>query len=159
MYNVPEDSLDNISTNLVCPNCGTELERFVDIGLEDIGDRIINEHISKAKAKYGKKINDFVNTIKRYPTLALSQPLVKNIKKEIANRVISTCTIRGTYFRARTLSNSKVLNSEDFLAPPLGKSQEGRFNHAGQNHFYIADCEEVAINECISDISCILTLL
>lgn len=149
-YKLEEGSRDQIIQKLTCPNCGNELERYCEIGLEDPDDKEINAHIDAAIKKYGKKIDDFKKITDHHPTLALQSSLAKNILKEIKNGKIKTCSIDGYYFRARTLSDSKVFTSDDFLAPPLGKSQEGRFNHAGQNHFYIADHEETAINECLS---------
>lgn len=148
-YRVSEKSKDKIIEYLTCPYCGTELERYAEIGLEDIGDRQIKFHLKEANQKYGKTIEEFHTNIKKYPTLALQSPLAKKIFKEIKAKNLPTCSIDGKWFRARTLSNSKILNRDDFLAPPVGKPQEGRFNHSGQSHFYIADSEETSIAECL----------
>ncbi len=59
------------------------------------------------------------------------------------------CTIDGVFYRARKVTTPDVLKSDDFLAPPIGLSQEGRFNHSGQSYFYIADSKETAIYEVI----------
>lgn len=151
-HKVPEKSIDKIVAHLSCPYCGTELnDRYDEIGLEDIGDIMINSHLNEAKKKYGKSINEFHQNIKNYPTLALQSSLAKKIFKEIKDKKLPTCSIEGQWFRARTLSDSKVLTAKDFLAPPIGKPQEGRFNHSGQSHFYIADSEETSIAECLPE--------
>lgn len=148
-HKVPEKSIDKIVEYLHCPYCGTDLDRYDEIGLEDLADQIINSHLKEANKKYGKSINQFHENIKRFPTLALQSTLAKKIFKEIKEKHLATCSIKGKWFRARILSDSKVLEAEDFLAPPIGKPQEGRFNHSGQSHFYIANSEKTSIAECI----------
>lgn len=148
-YEVKEESKDRIVKHLFCPNCGTELSRGDRIGLEDKYDKEIKKHLKEAEAKYGKHIEQLSKGIKQFPTLALNFPLAKNILKEIKNNELPVCSVQGDFYRARKIMNSKVFELKDFLAPPLGKSEEGRFNHAGQSHFYISEEKSTAIAECI----------
>lgn len=149
-HNVKENMRDRlIQYGLHCKYCGTELNRYDEIGLEDKFDKEINKHLKDAKRKYGKRINELNRSIKCYPTLALSFPLAKSINKEIKEKKMPVCSIEGDYYRVRKVSKPDVLNSEDFLAPPIGMPQEGRFNHSGQSHFYIANSKNTAISEVI----------
>lgn len=150
-FNVSEKLRDKIVVHLSCQNCGTQLYRWDEVGLEDKYDREIGIYVEKAKKKFGKKIQAFKDGINKFPTLSLQYSLAKIIYKELKNRILPTCYVEGIFFRARKVNNQDVLKSEDFLAPPIGKSEEGRFNHAGQSHFYLAERKETAIYECILD--------
>jgi hypothetical protein len=146
-YEIKESLRDKISEYLYCPNCGTDLNRYDEIGLEEKYDIEIKGHLKEAKKKYGKRISKLSQSIKKYPTLALTLPLGKSIYKEIKSLTLPRCKVEGDFFRARKISDSRIMSNEDFLAPPIGKSEEGRFNHSGQSHFYISDDKETAIYE------------
>lgn len=148
---VEEDLRDKITKDLYCPYCGTELNRYDEIGLESRFDKEIRIYVEKAEKKYGKRIKDLQNGIRQYPQLALRFPLARTILNEIGEKAMPVCSIEGEHYRARKVSNAKVLRSTDFFAPPVGLSEEGRFNHAGQSHFYLADDKETAISEIIYD--------
>jgi RES domain. len=150
-FEVKEEIRDKIVDHLSCPHCGTSLNRGDEVGIESPYDKEINNHVAQAKKKYGKKISEFKDGLKRYPTLALQYSLAKEIFKEIKDSKLPCCTISGTFFRARKVANHEVLQSEDFLNPPIGKSEEGRFNHSGQSHFYLAKRKDTAIYECLQD--------
>jgi hypothetical protein len=55
------------------------------------------------------------------------------------------------FYRGRLSANSNILNSDDFLNAPIGKSSEGRFNHNGQSHLYLCDVKEGAMLEVVSE--------
>jgi RES domain-containing protein len=148
-FEVSEELRDKIVSHLGCKNCGTPLNRGDEIGLEDKFDREVTIHVNEANKKYGKKIKEFRYGIEKFPTLALQYSLAKDIFKEIREKCLPTCSVEGIYFRARKVINPDVLETKDFLPPPIGKSEEGRFNHAGQSHFYLSEKKETAINECL----------
>ncbi|MBI1225158.1 MAG: RES domain-containing protein [Bacteroidetes bacterium] len=150
-FKVEKKSREKIIQHLICPNCGTEVELGYDIGLEDRFDKEIRVHLSNAERKYGKKIERLSNGIRSHPTIALSFPLAKSILREIKNRKLPCCSIQGDFYRSRKITSPDIFSLEDFLSPPTGKSDEGRFNHSGQSHLYIAEDQETAIIESLGD--------
>ena len=146
-HKINENLRDKISAHLNCPSCGSDLNRYDEIGLEEKYDKEIKKHLKEAKRKYAKRINKLSLNIKKYPTLSLTLPLGKSIYTEIKSLKLPKCQVDGKFFRARKISDSRIMSNDDFLAPPIGKPEEGRFNHSGQSHFYISDDKETAIHE------------
>ncbi len=151
-YNVKEELRDDLANNLVCLNCGTELARYDEIGLEETNNIEIKVHLKKARSKYLKRIQRLSLGIRQYPTLALSMPLGKLIYSEIKKSKLPNTSIEGVFFRSRNIEGPNVLSANDFSSPPLGVSKEGRFNHSGQSHFYLSKYEDTAILEGVSSV-------
>jgi hypothetical protein len=150
-FEIPENKRDVIASSLHCLYCGTELQRFDSVGLENKFDEEIRRFIDLAIKTYGNKIIELENLLKQFPTLALQSSLAKRIQKEIRENKLETCSLSGLFYRARKIVSSDILKPKDFLAPPQGKSEEGRFNHSGQSHLYISSDKETAISECIGE--------
>ncbi len=146
-YEVDEDTREKLIVDLQCLNCGNDIARYDDIGLEEDFEAEKEEKLKQINDQYKEKIQEMESGIKSFPLLALTFPLAQEIFDEISKNKIPYCSISGIFYRTRIPDGSKVLDEEGMLAPPLGKSTEGRFNHAGQNHLYISENKETAIRE------------
>lgn len=110
-YNVNEIRRNKfVKYGLHCNYCGTSIDRYDEIGLEDSYEKEISIHVKKANQKYGKQINELKSEIKNFPTLAYKLPLAKSIYKEIENKTLPICSVEGTFFRARKVDSPDVLN-------------------------------------------------
>lgn len=151
-YNVPEKYWQNILSHLGCPYCGSEsFELGTGIGTETSYEKSINKHIASAQKLYGKEVKKLEQDLENYPLLVLNNKLAKKIHKELMQKTLPVCSVKGIFFRARKVDSSEVYSSDKMYNPPKGKSTEGRFNHAGQSHLYLASTEEVAIKEVINE--------
>jgi hypothetical protein len=149
---VPEKFWDKITKHLYCPYCGnTNLDLSIDVGLRSKYDIEVDKHYDEAKLLYGRDVKEFEDLLESYPLLAFQNNLAKRIYKEIKERKLPTISIKGKFYRARKVENSEVIKSNKMYNPPLGKPQEGRFNHSGQSHLYLANDKETAIREVVSD--------
>jgi hypothetical protein len=147
--NIPEDEelRNKIAMNLVCPECGTELEMGYNVGTKEKYLTAIEKHLNLAKRKFGKALKELNDTLIKYPTLGLKHPIGRKILKEILEKKFDTCTEEGIYYRARRSDSDKIFTSKDMLIPSLGIPNEGRFNHSGQNHFYLSKYKETCLFE------------
>lgn len=149
-FELPEKSQDKIIAHLSCPSCGnSSFELASNIGLETLYEREINSHVSKAGKVFKNEIKDFEDFIQEYPLLASQHKVGRKILKEIDKKTLPVVKIKGTFFRARGAESSKIVDSNEMFAAPKGKSFEGRFNHSGQSHLYLASSKNTAISEIV----------
>ncbi len=107
----------------------------------------VREHIRRAKERYGIGIVRLEKLLLRAPMLAMTDPLAKKIKKEMEAKSVRRIELSGSFYRARPAENGKSFTAREMTAPPLGWPNEGRFNHAGQNHLYLSTDEPTCIRE------------
>ena len=145
---IPEKYWENILPHLYCPNCGTSyFDIWSDVGMRTKYEKELSDHESKAKKIYGKHVVRLEEHLQNYPMLAYQNKFAQKIYKEIRDKNLPTATAQGIYYRARKASNSKILSIAQMLNAPLGKSHEGRFNHSGQSHLYLAREKRTALIE------------
>jgi hypothetical protein len=150
--NVPEKSRDNIMAHLRCPFCGfADFDNSHEVGVKTHYELKQEQHVFIAKKKHGVAIEKLEERLRAHPLLVLEDPMAKKILKEIKNRALPTTEVVGEFYRARKVEDAKVYGSEEMKAPSLGLTNEGRFNHAGQSHLYLAEKEATAIEEVQSD--------
>lgn len=149
---VPERYHDKIVEYIVCPSCGfADFDFSVDVGVKTKFEKEVDSHMDKVTSLYGSDVKKFEELLESFPLLAYTNKFGKRINREIRDKKLPTTTIEGDFFRARRVEGSEVLLTQKMYNPPIGKSQEGRFNHAGQSHLYLANDKETAIREVISD--------
>lgn len=149
---VPEESMENIISHLYCPNCNNESFYLgSDVGLKTEYEKEVDAHVSKGEKLYGKEVKKFVKFIEKAPLLAYKHKFAKKIFKEIKDKKFPTTSVKGEFFRVREVTTGKIFSLEDMINPPLGKSNEGRFNHAGQSHLYLSNDRNTAIKEVVSE--------
>jgi hypothetical protein len=107
----------------------------------------VQQHIRKAKDKYGKSIIELEKLLLRAPMLAMTDPLAKKIKREMEARSVRRIELKGVFYRARPVEKGHIFSTREMTAPPLGWPNEGRFNHSGQNHLYLSTDEETCVKE------------
>ncbi|WP_439484312.1 RES family NAD+ phosphorylase [Cyclobacterium plantarum] len=150
--NVPEQYWDNIMEHLHCPNCGLDgFELGLDVGTKTKFEKEVDEHLDKVDSLYGTQVQEFEKLIEQFPMLGHTHKFGKRIFKELEKELLPTVEIHGNYYRARKVTSSEVLSIDKMYNPPTGKPQEGRFNHSGQSHLYLANSKETAIKEVVND--------
>ena len=86
----------------------------------------------------------------------MAYPLGRRLHQLIESRQFPGCSIHGSFFRARLVRTSDVLDSEALAAPIRGVSPGHRFSHAGQRVFYAAETKDVAVAEVIGEMKAAL---
>ncbi len=150
--NIPAEHWTNIMEHLVCPYCQhTGFSLGIDVGLKTKFEKEVDAHMDEVYNLYGSQVQEFEDFIEKYPLLAFKNKLAKRIHKELEEKKLPVIEIIGNFFRARKADSSEVLQKDKMLNPPMGKPTEGRFNHAGQSHLYLANTKPTAIKEVLSD--------
>ncbi len=150
-YEIPEEDRDEIANKLHCLNCGRQLERFDDYGAKTEYEKQVDQKRDEWFAKYSDELNDFVQFIKKYPYLGAKHKLGEKIIGLLPEFPITTVE-NDSWFRARKISDGHKFSHKDMTAPnpeqvPIS---EGRFNHYGQSHFYLAKTDFGAAKELLA---------
>ncbi len=154
---IPEKSWKNILSYLYCPSCGfSDFELGFDVGLMTNFDQEVNQHMKQVDRLYGKEVSSFEALIEQYPFLAFQHKFGKRIFKELELGTLPIVNTKGKFYRARNVTSAEVLSMEKMSSPPIGIPLEGRFNHAGQSHLYLANDKVGAIKEVVSNEKSIL---
>lgn len=149
---VPEKSKEKIAEHLFCPHCGNDtLDLMTDVGLKSTFEIAVEKHFDEANKKYGKQVAELERMLEQFPLLACQHSFAKKIYKEVQTGKIPKTEISGNFFRARKVESSEVIRTGNMYEPPVGKSGEGRFNHAGQSHLYLSNDKETAMREVCHD--------
>jgi hypothetical protein len=148
---IPERYRNHILPHLYCSNCGTShFDMWADVGMQTQYEKELSAHERNAKKLYGKHVVSLDEHLQKFPMLAFQNNFARRIFREIRDRKLPTTTAQGVYYRARKANNSKLLSPSQMLHAPLGRPTEGRFNHSGQSHLYLAREKTTALVE-VSD--------
>lgn len=149
---VPEESKERIAKHLYCPYCThSNFTLGLEVGVKTKFEKEVDAHMDEVYGLYGGEVRELESLLEQYPLLAYQNSLAKRIHKEINQRKLPVTSINGRFFRARKVESSEVISSRKMYNPPVGKPSEGRFNHAGQSHLYLANEKATAIKEVIND--------
>lgn len=150
--NVPEKYWNKIMSHLYCPHCGnSDFSLGLEVGTKTKFEKDVDEHMDEVYDLYGSQVQELEKLLESFPLLAYQNKFARRIYKEIKDKKLPTTSINGKFFRARKVESSEVFNSKKMYNAPLGKPEEGRFNHSGQSHLYLASSKETAIKEVTSD--------
>lgn len=153
-FNVDEKYWENIVNHLVCQECGTQIILGCDVAVKTKYERKLDHFVNESKKSFLKKIESFLVFLQETPLLGYKHTIGKSIYKELKLKKfpITKISANETFYRARKVSNHDILDSTEMLNAPIGKSTEGRFNHSGQSHLYLAESKETAIKEVVQNL-------
>jgi hypothetical protein len=147
-FSVPDPYKKKILSRLKCPSCGnTYFDLKTEIGVKSRFEKDVDSHMNDVSSLYGKEVKALEDLLEDFPLLAFQNDFAKRIYKEIKNKKLPLTSLRGSFFRARNVESSEVIGSENMYSAPKGKPSEGRFNHSGQSHLYLANNKITAIKE------------
>jgi hypothetical protein len=147
-YTDSEKSIEKIKKHLYCPHCGhDDLTWDDEIGVKTDYEKKVDGLMEEVAIVHGNDLKYLKKLIDKNPLLVYKDPLAQDIFDEIENKKFPITKIKDKFYRARKVEDSKILDSDELKCPPTGKSNEGRFNHAGQSHLYLASDKETAIRE------------
>ncbi len=158
-YEITEKQKEKIATKLECPHCGnSSFDISTPVGLQTKLEREIEEHMDEVYGMYGSEVRQFEEELEEYPLLAYKNEFAQKIYNEIADKKLPVTEIIGFFYRSR-LVNGDVLDSDEMKNAPTGIPFEGRFNHSGQSHLYLANSAITSIKEVVGDLTSSLVWL
>lgn len=149
-HEVPESIRDELAENLDCSFCGTRMQRFDDVGLMSQAEKEFDRRLEGSMELYAQPLSEFAAFLESYPYLGLQHPLGRQII--LAMDDFPKTDISGSqWFRARRITGGTKLGIDDLRPPDPAKVpiSEGRYNHFGQAHWYLADSEVGAADEAL----------
>ena len=153
-FNVDEKHWGNIARHLACPECGTQITLGSDLAVKSKYERQLDKFIKDAKTSFVKKIDSFLLYLNLSPLLGYKHPIGKKIWIELEKKRFPTTKLSSNdnFYRARKVNSHDILESSEMLNAPIGKSTEGRYNHSGQSHLYLAERKDTAMMEVVHNV-------
>jgi hypothetical protein len=149
---IPEEYWEAVADSLVCPSCGTELNMGYDVGLPTEDEKGIEAKWDEWYEEYDWRFEEFYEFLEKYPYLGFHHDLGREILEKIAS--LPVCKIEGElWYRARNLQDGRFKKTSEMYPPNPDeiKIAEGRFNHFGQQFFYLSESADGAIRETLED--------
>lgn len=146
--NIPEKFWEEVAEALSCHTCSAPLDIGSDVGTATSDERMEDALWESWYNDYSVKFQSFFSHLEKYPYLGALHPLGKEIVENI-HKLSKDPLHKVQWFRARRVENSNVLCTDDMLPPdPMCVAiPEGRYNHFGQQAFYLSDSKESAARE------------
>jgi hypothetical protein len=145
---VPEDLCDDVMSLVRCPQCGSDVHEWGEVGTEWPFEAAHRETIEAARRRWDKKLNDFASFLEKTPGLGAIHPIGKRLMKEIG-RFEQVDLSEGVWYRARRDEGGRTFTTDDLRVPDPATIpiDIGRWNHPGQAHWYLADDPDGAMAE------------
>ena len=144
---VPERLTKRLIQDGHCGGCGSSLVEMSECWVRPTSEVLFDRRLEAATKRYGPRLSEFRDFLSNYPFLGASHVTGRALIKAIRN--VSSITVEGKWYRGLCHKRGRVLKSADFRAPDnsLPWIGEGRFNHAGQSHWYLADSAATCVAE------------
>lgn len=130
-----------------CDGCGAAVGEMINVWARPTSEAKFRALVERAIARHGKRISHFHEFLKQHPYLGASHPTGRMIMRTVAK--IAATSVQGTWFRC-IKERDGAPDLDDFRAPVEDQEHpinEGRFNHSGQAHWYLANERRTAIDE------------
>jgi hypothetical protein len=122
---------------------------MLEVFVRSTSDVLFERRFELANKRYGPQLSEFRDFLARHPFLgaghATGRAIIKAIKR------VPAITVQGTWYRGirHMRGRRRVPKGPDFRAPADTAPwiSEGRFNHAGQSHWYLANEPSTALHE------------
>jgi hypothetical protein len=144
---VPEHLVDQVIKLARCPGCGSDVAAWGDVGTEWPFETEHRERVEAALRRWTKKLDDFAAYLVKTPALGAMHAVGKRLVKEIGQFQRADLS-EQIWYRARR-DTGKVFTADDLRAPDPDSVSvpDGRWNHPGQAHWYLADNPDCALAE------------
>lgn len=143
---------DRVSKRLIknarCDGCGNSISEMWEVFVRPTREVEFRAAVDRAIAKHRPRIDEFREFLTKHPYLGASDKTGRLLMQTVAK--VEPVTIGGSWFRCIRERDGKPPTPDDFRAPVEDQAwpiSEGRFNHSGQAHWYLADHERTAIAE------------
>jgi hypothetical protein len=148
---IPPSAQEEVVSGMDCPHCGSSLDLSYEVGVRHQYEIEHERRIERAERLFSRQLLEFSRFIEEYPYLGVRHPVGRKIFREMAK--FPTVTLSASsWFRARRMKNAERYSIED-MRPPNPEQiliSDGRFNHSGNSHWYLASVHGAAIAEVVA---------
>ena len=149
---VPERQRPDVLAHAACGECGNSIAEKADIWIWNEAQVAFRSRLARAIKQHERQLCEFRDFLAEYPFLGAmhgtGRALMGAVRSAEGNIVVD-----GRWWRC-IKARSKELVQEDFRAPRGNREHpiyEGRYNHAGQPHWYLADSVDTGMSEILDD--------
>ena len=144
---VPERLRSDVLSETRCGECGNSIADESEIWVWSEAEVEFRARVARARERYEPRLSEFRDFLAKHPYLGAThktgRALIGAVRKAEGIRV------GGRWWRC-IKERATTLVPDDFRAPHEEQEHpihEGRFNHAGQPHWYLADSLDTGIAE------------
>jgi hypothetical protein len=148
---VPERLAERVVANGTCDGCRSSLDGMMTVWIRTTDEVEFHRDVERATRKYGPKLREFQAYLERHPSLGAGHPVGRALVKAVNG--VASISVGGEWYRCIG-ERDYAVSCQDFLAPRPEQQRsigEGRFNHAGQAHWYLADSKGTAVSEVLDN--------
>lgn len=147
---IPARLTKRLIKNGQCASCGGAVADMVECWVRPTSEVLFDRRLEAATKRYGPRLSEFRDYLSKHPFLGASHPTGRALIKAVQE--IPPITVDGRWYRGIRRKHGgvpTVPKSGDFRAPDDSRLciGEGRFNHAGQAHWYLADSAATCVAE------------
>ena len=146
---VPECLTKRLIENAHCAGCGGAVEDMAECWVRPTSEVLFHRRLEAANKRYGPRLSEFRDYLSKHPFLGASHPTGRALIRAVQK--MPPITVDGRWYRGLRprCERGRVPKSSDFRAPDDSRSRigEGRFNHAGQAHWYLAGSPATCVAE------------
>lgn len=144
---VPERLWEKVISDGRCQGCKASVDGMINVWIRRSSEVEFQRKVEGIIRRRGPRLKEFRDVLVKHPYLGASHPTGRALIRAIGK--IKPSTFGGEWYRCMR-DQKRVPSPEDFRAPDEKQPRpirEGRFNHAGQAHWYLARHESTAIAE------------
>jgi hypothetical protein len=144
---VPERLWKKVIEDGTCQGCKSSVDGMINVWTRSSSEVEFQRKVQGIIRRRGPKLEEFRDFLVKHPYLGASHATGRGLMRAI--RGMKPSSFGGEWYRC-IRERGGVPCPDDFTAPDEKQSwpiSEGRFNHAGQAHWYLARYEVTAIAE------------
>lgn len=144
---VPARLTKRLTENGHCAGCGGAVADMAECWVRPTSEVLFDRRLDAATKRYGPRLSEFRDYLSMHPFLGAGHSTGRALIRAVQE--VPPMTVDGRWYRGLRRKDGRVPKSDDFRAPDDSRSciGEGRFNHAGQAHWYLADSAETCVAE------------
>ena len=149
---VPERLRPEVLAHVACGECGNSIADEAEIWVWNEGMVAFRSRVARAMERYEPRLSEFRDFLTKHPYLGATHRTGRALIGAVRSAKGNT-TVQGRWWRCIKERKTELVQA-DFRA--LRENQEhpiheGRYNHEGQPHWYLADSVDTGISEILDD--------
>ena len=131
-----------------CGECGNSIAEEAEIWVWNAAQVAFRSRVARAMKQHEKQLCEFRDFLAKHPFLGAMHRTGRALMRAVRSAE-GSIVVDGRWWRC-IKERDEQLVQEDFRAPRENQEHpihEGRYNHAGQPHWYLADSIDTGISE------------
>ena len=148
LLDVPERHRPEVLAHAACGGCGNSIAEQAEIWVWNEAQVAFRSRVARAMKQYERQLCEFRDFLAKHPYLGAMHRTGRALMGAVQSAE-GRIVVKGRWWRCIKKRNEELVQ-EDFRAPRENQEHpihEGRYNHTGQPHWYLADSIDTGISE------------